>query len=163
VLAGLAVAGSAAVAQEKTPAPKPSSDETMPEKAPTAVPPSSAASEASPLSLLADLERAWDEDNLDAVLACLSSEGMDLALERCGGPPSGKFAPAQAQFLIRDLLHYGETVEFRIVSFEWRGTSPPQARAEWVHRMGSGENRADLEFSLASEAGGWRVVRIAGR
>lgn len=116
----------------------------------------------SPLAVIADLERAWGSGDVEAVLACMSLEALELALERCGGPPTGRFARAQAEFLIRDLLHYGESVSFRIIDFEWKENGP-RARAEWKHRMASGETRAELDMELAREAGAWRVVRIAAR
>lgn len=115
----------------------------------------------SPLALIVDLERSWARADVDGVLACLSLAELELTLERCGGP-TGRFARAQAEFLIRDLLHYGETLSFRIVEFEWKEDAP-QARAEWQHRMASGEKSAELEMALAREGGAWRVVRIAAR
>jgi len=115
---------------------------------------------ASPLAVLAALEQAWRAGDIEEVLECISSDTVELALDRTG-PPSGRFARTQAEFLIRDLLHYGETVDFKVVAFEWKAEAPPQARAEWVHRMASGETKGELDLVLALETGSWRVVRIA--
>jgi hypothetical protein len=110
---------------------------------------------------MAALEKAWRGGDIEAVLGCMSSEAVELALDRIrSGPPAGRFARTQVEFLIRDLLHYGETVDFRVVAFKWE-EGGPRAQAEWVHRMASGETRAELDFMLALGAQGWRIVRIA--
>jgi hypothetical protein len=116
----------------------------------------------SPLAVIAALEKAWRAGDSEAVLACVSADAVELALDR-EGPPGGRFARAQAEFLIRDLLHYGETVEFKVTAFEWKAEALPQARAAWVHRMASGETQCEMDLVLAPEAGSWRVVRIAAR
>lgn len=115
----------------------------------------------SPLGVLASLEEGWRTGNGDAVLECLSRREVELALGRTG--PGGTFARAQAEYLIADLLHYGETLGFRIVQFEWEKDNPPRAVAEWEHRMETGEMHDSLEIELAAESKLWRVVRIAAR
>jgi hypothetical protein len=112
-----------------------------------------------PIEVLADFEEAWRTGAADAVLECVSRHEVELALERTG-PPGGRFPCSQAEFLIRDLLHYGETLDFRIIDFEWEDDAP-RARAEWVHRMASGEIRERLDLGLALESGRWCIVRIA--
>jgi hypothetical protein len=77
----------------------------------------------SPLAVIAALEKAWRAGDSEAVLACVSADAVELALDR-EGPPGGRFARAQAEFLIRDLLHYGETVEFKVTAFEWKAGKP---------------------------------------
>ena len=112
-----------------------------------------------PIEVLANFEQAWRTGAADAVLECVSRHEVELALERTG-PPGGRFPCPQAEFLIRDLLHYGETLEFKIVHFEWEDDAP-RARAEWVHRMASGEIRERLDLGLGLEGGRWCIVRIA--
>jgi hypothetical protein len=117
---------------------------------------------ASPLRLLAGLEEGWRKGDSETVLGCLSGEPVELALGRTG-PPGGRFTRTQVEYLIRDLLHYGKTLDFKIVQFEWEDGEPPEAVAEWEHRMATGTMHDELEIELAREGESWRVVRIATR
>jgi len=113
---------------------------------------------ATPLMVLSQLEQGWQAASPEMVIGCLSANEVEIAIEK-GGPPAGKFTRAQAQFLIRDLLHYGETLGFRVTRLEWKGESP-RAEAEWQHRMGATEKTVPVTIELAAELAGWRVVRI---
>ncbi len=114
--------------------------------------------QATPLMVLSQLEQGWQAESPEMVIGCLSASEVEIAIDR-SGPPAGRFARAQAQFLIRDLLHYGETLDFRVTRLEWKGDSP-RAEAEWKHRMGATEETLPVMIELAAEAQGWRVVRI---
>ncbi len=115
---------------------------------------------ASPLAVLAAFERAWLAGASDSVLACMSERSIEIALHRAG-PPGGHFPPSQAAYLIEDLLHYGGTTEFRVVRFEWKEESPPEAEIEWTHRAGGDVMREKLVVRLALEEGSWRVACVA--
>jgi hypothetical protein len=116
---------------------------------------------ATPLMVLSQLEQGWLAASPEMVIGCLSVNEVEIAIDRAG-PPAGRYTRAQAQFLIRDLLHYGETLDFRITRLEWKDESP-RAEAEWKHRMGVTEKTVPVDIELAAEAQGWRVVRIKSR
>jgi hypothetical protein len=113
---------------------------------------------ATPWMVLAQIERGWQTGSPELVVGCLASEGIQIELDQ-SGQPAGRFACPQAEFLIRDLLHYGQTLDFRLTRFEWKGENP-RAEAEWVHRMGAAERTLEVEIELAESAGHWRVVRL---
>jgi hypothetical protein len=123
---------------------------------------SSAIAVASPPGLLVGFEEGWRKGDIEAVLECVSGDPVELALGRTG-PSGGRFTRTQVEFLIKDLLHYGKTLDFKIVRFEWEDGEPPMAVAEWEHRMATGTMHDELEIELAKEDDGWRVVRIATR
>jgi hypothetical protein len=116
----------------------------------------------SPLAVLAAFERAWLAGAGDSVLTCMSTRSIELALHRAG-PPGGHFPPNQAAYLIKDLLRYCGTEEFRVVRFTWKDDSPPAAEITWVHRVSGYATKETLEVELALEDGAWRVVRVAAR
>jgi hypothetical protein len=116
---------------------------------------------ATPLMVLTQIEQGWRKGEAAEVVGCLASEGIQIELEHAG-PPPGRFARPQAEFLIRDLLHYGDTLDFRLTRFEWKGETP-KGQAVWVHRMGTAERTVEVEFELAQTAGNWRVVRLTSR
>ena len=116
---------------------------------------------ATPFMIFAQIEQGWRTGAAELVVGCLASESIQIELADAG-PPPGRFACPQAEFLIRDLLHYGDTVDFRLTRFEWKGENP-QAEAKWVHRMGAAERTLDVEIELAHRAGSWRVVRLKSR
>jgi len=113
--------------------------------------------------VLNQIEQGWRQGAAEVVVGCLASEGIQIELDH-GGPPAGRFARPQAEFLIRDLLHYGDTLDFRLTKFEWKGDNP-KAQAVWVHRMGTAaERKVELEFELAAtKPDCWRVVRLTSR
>ena len=113
---------------------------------------------ATPLMIFSQLEQGWQAESPEMVIGCLSATEVEIAIDRFG-PPAGRFTRAQAQFLVRDLLHYGVTLGFRVTRLEWKGESP-RAEAEWKHRMGATEETVPVTIELASEPQGWRVVRI---
>ncbi len=117
---------------------------------------------ASPLAVLARFEEAWRDGALDTVLACLSTNSIEIAIHEAG-PPGGHFPPNQAGFLIRDLLHYGGPQQFRVVRFEWKEDELPHGEVEWVHQMAGDEVHERLDIALAREAEGWRIVRVVTR
>ncbi len=151
VLAGVLALGGGSVSAAPEPKAAPAADS-------LSAPPR----DGSPLAVLAAFERAWLVGASDSVLACMSSQSIELILHRAG-PTGGSFPPSQAAYLIRDLLHYGSTVEFRVVSFEWKDDDPPRAEIEWVHRMSGYEVREELEVALAREGQVWRIVRLVSR
>jgi hypothetical protein len=114
--------------------------------------------QATPLMVFSQLEQGWRAGSPEMVIGCLSASEVEIAIDRFG-PPAGRFTGAQAQFLVRDLLHYGETLGFRVTRLEWKGESP-RAEAEWKHRMGATEETVPVAIELAAEPQGWRVVRI---
>jgi hypothetical protein len=116
---------------------------------------------ATPFMIFAQIEQGWRTGAPELVVGCLANESIQIELSDAG-PPPGRFACSQAEFLIRDLLHYGDTIDFRLTRFEWKGENP-QAEAEWLHRMGTAERTLKVEIQLAHRAGSWRVVRIASR
>ncbi len=116
---------------------------------------------ATPCMIFAQIEQGWRTGAPELVVGCLASESIQIEFNGAG-PPPGRFACPQAEFLIRDVLHYGDTVDFRLTRFEWKGENP-QAEAEWVHRMGAAERTLKVEIELAHRAGSWRVVRLTSR
>jgi hypothetical protein len=113
---------------------------------------------ATPVMVLSQVERGWRTGAPEMVVGCFANEGVEIECDRSGAP-AGRFPCPQAEFLIRDLLHYGETIDFHFTRFEWKGDNP-KAEAEWVHRMGAAERKLQVEIELAKVAEGWRVVRL---
>lgn len=122
-------------------------------------PPVEPAPGATPLMVLAQIEEGWRAGAPEVVVGCLASEGIQIECEHAG-PPPGRFARPQAEFLIRDLLHYGDTLDFRLTRFEWKNEGA-KGQAVWLHRMGNAERKLYVEIELAQTAGNWRVVRLA--
>jgi hypothetical protein len=112
---------------------------------------------ATPLMVLAQIEQGWRTGAPEVVVGCLASQIEIVCKHAC---PPGFYARPQAEFLISDLLHYGDTLDFRLTRFEWKGENA-KGQAAWVHRMGTAEQRVEVQFELAKEGDNWRVVRLA--
>jgi len=111
---------------------------------------------ATPLMVLAQIEQGWRTGAPEIVVGCFASQ---IEIECQHACPPGRYARPQAEFLIVDLLHYGDTLDFRLNRFEWKGENA-KGQAAWVHRMGTAEHNVDVQFELAKEGDNWRVVRL---
>ncbi len=120
--------------------------------------------EPSPLSALVAFEAAWSNSDVEALLASTSHEGLRLEMGTVG--PDGFYARSQAEFLIRDLLAYSNTVTFYFNKVEWDPTNVDRGvscQATWLRRGVSEEAGVPLYLNFKLEEGGWRLTALSTR
>jgi hypothetical protein len=118
---------------------------------------------ASPLSVLAAFERAWEEGEADVVEETLASDKIALSLSDAG-PQDEAYTRTQALYLIKDALAYRITESFGFVEFYWseNGVKDPHGIARWRFSRSEGgpPHELMLKVTLRLEGQDWVVSEI---
>lgn len=116
-----------------------------------------------PLAVFAALEKAWAEEDADAVVALLDPEDRVRIAMATAGPRGGWFNRDQAYFLVKDMFAFTETERFefeRYWNLDSRGRSPYAVAVRDLDGGGSGPRTDRVYISLRKRDGAWYIGEI---
>jgi hypothetical protein len=116
-----------------------------------------------PLAMFATVEKAWAEEDVDALVAVLDPEDRVRVAMAAAGPRGGWFNRDQAFFLLKDMFAFTSTERFefeRYWNLDSHGRSPYAVAIREI-RMDEGTSRTDRVYiSLRRRGDDWYVGEI---
>jgi hypothetical protein len=115
-----------------------------------------------PLAVFAAVEKAWADEDVEALVAHLDPEERVRIAMATAGPRGGWFNRDQAYFLIKDMFAFSETERFEFERFwnlDSRGRSP---YAVAVRKLGdeAGARTDRVYISLRKRGDAWYIGEI---
>jgi hypothetical protein len=116
-----------------------------------------------PLAVFAAVEKAWADEDVEALVALLDAEDRVRVAMATAGPRGGWFNKDQAFFLLKDMFAFTDTEWFqfeRYWNLESRGRSPYAVAVRGL-RTAEGASREDRVYiSLRRRGNDWVVGEI---
>jgi hypothetical protein len=116
-----------------------------------------------PLSVFAAFEKAWAEEDAEALVGILDPEGKVSLSFTEGGPRGGWFNRDQAFFLLKDLFEYTRTDRFEFQKYwnlESEGRSPYAVAIREFRMNDEAVHKDDVYVSLRKRGSEWWVGEI---
>lgn len=116
-----------------------------------------------PIAVFAAVEKAWSEEDVDAMVALLDPEDRVRIAMATAGPRGGWFNRDQAYFLIKDMFAFTDTRRFefeRYWNLDSRGRSPYAVAVRELGADGSATRTDRVYISLKKRGDVWTLAEI---
>ena len=116
-----------------------------------------------PLAVFAAVEKAWSEEDADALVALLDPEDRVRISMATAGPRGGWFNRDQGFYLLKDMFAFTDTVRFefeRYWNLDSRGRSPYAVAVRELDGSEGGPRTDRVYISLRRRDGAWYIGEI---